>query len=352
MHAWLEVDLGAIVGNARELACRAAPAALCAVVKANAYGHGAVPVGKALEAAAIPGLRFGVFAVCEGLALRDAGVATPILVLGPASAPEAEAAAAADLECAVLDAADASAFPRGLRVHVKVDTGVARFGVPAANASAAIDACRASGLRVVGLYSHLANSEDLDERFTRTQLERLESVPHEGLMTHIAASAAAIMWPFARLDMVRCGIALYGRWPSEAVRTSAASSGLALAPALRWFAPIVSVRDVAAGDPVGYGCEFVAARASKIAVLPLGYADGLPRAAGGGALHVVVRDSRAPIVGRICMNACMVDVTGVTPAVTRGDIVRIDIDEAARAARTIDYEILARLPSTLERRYR
>jgi len=351
LHAWLEIDLESIIQNGRELARRVAPAALCAVVKSNAYGHGLVPVSRALAAAGIPGLRFAVFSVPEGLAMREAGITDPILVVGPVGDDETQPLLSAGLECAVLCEEDAVRFARGTRVHVKVDSGVARFGVQANRAAFVMERCRQSGLHVAGVYSHLANAEDLDEAFTLEQLARLRSVRSEGLLTHIAASAAAIMWPATRLDMVRCGIALYGRWPSTAVQSTDASHGLTLRPALRWFAPVALVRDVAAGEPVGYGCDFVPARASKIAVLPLGYADGLPRAA-AGRLDVVVRGAHAPVVGRICMNACMIDVTDVRPAVTRHAVAEIDVDAAAAAAQTIDYEILARLPASLERRYR
>jgi alanine racemase len=352
MHSWLEIDLGAVKRNAQELALRVAPAALCAVVKSNAYGHGLVPVSRAISACAIPDLRFAVFSAVEGLALRDAGIAEPVLVVGPVADDEVRPAADARLECAVLCEEDARRYVSGTRVHVKVDSGVARFGVRADRAASVIEQCGRAGLQVVGVYSHLANAEDLDETFTLEQLARLQSVaPAGGIMTHIAASAAAIMWPPTRLDMVRCGIALYGRWPSAAVRSAPASRGLTLSPALRWYAPVAQTRDIGAGDPVGYGCEFVPQRPSTIAVLPLGYADGLPRAAADGGLHVTIHGARLPVVGRICMNACMVDVTDAVPAVVRGDVAQIDVDDVARAAGTIDYEILARLPASLERRY-
>jgi alanine racemase len=190
------------------------------------------------------------------------------------------------------------------------------------------------------------------------QLDRLSgAVASAGLQgdvrvrKHIAASAAAILWPQTRLDMVRCGIALYGRWPSHEVE-SASRGTFALLPALRWFAPVVQIREVTEGDSVGYGCEFRPTRLSTIAVLPLGYADGLPRGAGGGRLDVRLPGGSAPVVGRVCMNACMIDVTGILPAPSRGDFAEIAIADAASSAGTIEYEILARLPASLERRYR
>ena len=349
---WLEIRASSVVANARALAARVGPSALCAVVKSNAYGHGLVPIGNALSKAGIPGLRLAVFTAAEALELRDSGIGAPLLVLGPQSDDEIRRLAQSGISCALVDEADAVRYPRGASVHVKIDTGVGRFGASAREAATAIEALTAAGVRVDGIYSHLANAEDLDERFTTTQLERLLSVPApDGAARHIAASAAAIMWPRTRLGMVRCGIALYGHWPSDAVRDADASRGLTLSRALRWFAPVVQVRDVPEGTTVGYGCEFVARRPTTIAVLPLGYADGLPRAAGGGELRVKVGDATAPVAGRICMNASMIDVTDVRPAVARGDVAEIDVDDVARSAGTIAYEVLARLPESVERIY-
>jgi alanine racemase len=357
VRSWLQIDLGAIAANARALSQIAAPATLCAVLKSNAYGHGLVPVGRALSDAGLPGMRLAVFDADEALALREAGIREPVLVVGPVGDGEVADAARASLECAVLAEDDVARFSahrfaaHQMKVHVKIDTGTSRFGVRPSDATRVIDDCTDAGLRVVGIYSHLANAEDLDKAFTLEQLRRLQSIRSFGGVRHIAASAAAILWPETRLDMVRCGIALYGFWPSEQVR-EAARETIVLKPALRWFAPIAQVRNVAAGETVGYGCEFTAARESIIGVLPLGYADGLPRGA-GGRLSVKIDSSFAPIVGRICMNACMVDLSDLQPSQrpARGDAVEIDVEDAASAAGTINYEILARLPASVERRY-
>jgi alanine racemase len=352
VRSWAEVDLAALEANARSLAALAAPATLCAVVKSNAYGHGLVPVARVLAAAKIPGLSLAVFGSEEAFALREAGVGGPLLVVGPVADVDLAEAARHQIEIAVLGEDDVRRFaPHRLAVHLKVDTGVSRFGVRPDSARRVIEACERSGLTVAGVYSHLANAEDLDLRFTTEQLDRLlRAIGARTCKRHIAASAAAILWPQTRLDMVRCGIALYGRWPSARV-AQAARASLELKPALRWFAPVAAVREVAAGDSVGYGCEFSAERDSIIAVLPVGYADGLPRAASGGKVAVRFNVSTAPIVGRICMNACMVDVTVVAPRPVPGDVAEIDIEAVARAADTIDYEILARLSPSLERRY-
>ena len=355
-RAWLEIDLGAIVANARAVAQRASPASLCAVVKANGYGHGLLPVARALADAGIAGLRLSVFSAGEAMALRGGGIMAPILVLGPVEEDELPAAVQATVEIALLDDRLCEAFARHrVATHVKVDTGLNRFGIARERAAAALRRCHELGINIAGIYSHLASSEDLDKEFTLEQVERLRKVSGANPPPlHIAASAAAMMWPETRLDMVRCGIALYGAWPSPEVYAFMAGEApsFELAPALRWFAPIVQVRDVRVGETVGYGRAFTAQRDSRIAMLPLGYADGLPRAAGWGKMRARIAGALAPIVGRICMNVCMLDVTDLTQQPKAGDVVELGVEDAARAAGTINYEILAALPAHLERKYR
>lgn len=361
---WLGIDTAAIVANARAMSLRAAPARLCAVLKSNAYGHGLVPVARSLAGAGIAGLRFGVFSAEEALALRDAGLREPILVLGPASDLEVAELVRRQVELAALEEADVERFaPHQPRVHVKVDSGTSRFGIAPDRAAEALARFAEVGIQVAGVYSHLADSESLNREFTLDQLKTLLRLSGEDgpkgpwlqtpALRHIAASAAAMIYPETRLDMVRCGIAIYGGWPSPEVTSAmeADDPDFELQPALRWYAPVVQVRDVGPGDTVGYGCEFTASRASRIAVLPAGYADGLPRAAGLGRAQVAFDAGWAPIVGRVCMNACMVDVTDLEPQPVRGSVARLSIDNIARAAGTINYEVLARLPQELERRY-
>jgi alanine racemase len=362
-HAWLEIDRATLVANAHALARKASPASLCAVIKSNAYGHGLIPVAQTLAQSGIEGLRLAVFAAGEAFAVREAGVDLPIFVIGPVADDDLAQAGRDRLEVALLDDSQCEAFARHhIAAHVKFETGTNRFGIPHARADEVLRRCRDLGIDVVGLYSHLANAEDIDRDFTTRQVEALRAAGrvnasagyYPDARLHIAASAAAMMWPEARLDMVRCGIALYGAWPSNQVQAVLAGDdpSFELRPALRWFAPIAQVHDVAAGESVGYGRAFVAERASRIGVLPLGYADGLPRAAGLGRLHARTAAGRAPIVGRVCMNACMLDVTGLPSGVDAGQHVELDVEDVARAAGTINYEILVRLPAHVERRYR
>ena len=363
-HSWLEIDRATLVANAQALARKSAPASLCAVIKSNGYGHGLLPVAGALSRAGIARLRFAVFAADEAFALREAGIEEPIFVIGPVADADLAEAGRHRLELALFDAAQCEPYARHhIAAHVKFETGTNRFGIAHTDADTVLRRCRELGVHVIGLYSHLANAEDIDKDFTLRQVAALTEIGRHNAAAghypdaklHIAASAAAMMWPQTRLDMVRCGIALYGAWPSNPVMAVMAGEdpSFELRPALRWFAPIAQVHDVAAGDSVGYGRAFVAERSSSIAVLPLGYADGLPRAAGLGRLRVRVGTGTdtAPIVGRVCMNACMLDVTDLMAPVNVGERVELDVESVARAAGTINYEILVGLPAHLDRRY-
>jgi alanine racemase len=371
MRAELRVDLDAIRTNVARLGALAAPARYAAVVKANAYGHGLVPVARALAGLASA---FCVYRAAEAVDLRDAGISEPILVLGPLDGAEVEAAHAARAAIALWSAGGfrsdlrrlASATGRPVAVHAKIDTGVTRLGIDAASAPAALAAMLDdSALAFEGVFTHLAAAEELESAFTLAQLERFSAalapvapaLAARGAVRHAAASAAAMLFPKLRLDMIRAGIATYGVWPSGETRHAAAHA-LELEPALAWTTDLVVVRDVEAGRSVGYGCTFSTARASRIGVLPIGYAEGLPRAL-SSAGFALVRGRRVPFVGRVCMNMSFVDVTDV-PDVRTGDRVtligtdgaeRIDANELAEAAGTIGYELLARLPAEVPRRY-
>jgi alanine racemase len=371
MRAELRVDLNAIRTNVARLGALAAPARYAAVVKANAYGHGLVPVARALAGVASA---FCVYRAAEAVDLRDAGIAEPILVLGPLERAEAEAAHAARAAIALWSAGGfrndlrrlANATGRPVAVHAKIDTGVTRLGIDAASAPAALAAMLDDpALAFEGVFTHLAAAEELESAFTLAQLERFSdalapvapALAARGVVRHAAASAAAMLFPNLRLDMIRAGIATYGIWPSGETR-HAAGHALDLAPALTWTTDLVVVREVEAGRSVGYGCTFATARPSRIGVLPIGYAEGLPRAL-SNAGFALVRGRRVPFVGRVCMNMSFVDVTDV-PGARTGDRVtligsdgteRIDANELAEAAGTIGYELLARLPAELPRRY-
>lgn len=371
MIAELKIDTGALRRNATRFAALVAPARLGAVVKANGYGHGLSAVARAFEGEAA---RLCVYSAEEALALRADGIGAPLLVLGPVE-PSAlarlhEARAAITLWDEGSFARDVSrvaeALGRPFDVHAKIDTGVTRLGLDVERAAPAVGAyLREPALRLEGAYTHLAAAEELESRFTLDQLERFEralapldaELRSHGVQRHAAASAAAILFPQSRFDFVRAGIGLYGIWPSP--ETQAAAGGAPeLEPALSWTSELVVVRDVEAGRSVGYGCTFATTRPSRIGVVPIGYAEGIPRAVSNrGAMLVGGR--RVPVVGRVCMDMAFLDVTDVPQARPGSRVTLIGSDgdaeisanEFGEWAGTIGYEIVARLPESIPRRY-
>lgn len=368
MLAELRIDLGAIRRNAAALAELIAPARLVPVVKANAYGHGLVAVARAL---APQSARIAVYELDEAVALRDAGIVVPIHVLGPIPAGALDVAHAANVEISLWDdgtyAAQVASTARRrrsrFRVHAKIDTGVTRLGMRLDDAPRILGRYAATPeLELAGVFSHLAAAEELDSTFTHEQLARFAAATagcNPSIERHIAASAAAMLWPETRLDAVRAGIAIYGLWPSpETAAAMRERNGFRLEPALTWRTEVVALHHVPAHTPVGYGCAYHTKRPSQIAVLPIGYAEGLPRGAGDRA-NVLVDGKRCRVVGRVCMNMTFVDVTdapraaagaAVTLIGSDGDA-SISADELAAAAGTINYEIVARLPTHVPRTF-
>jgi alanine racemase len=366
--AELRIDLGAIVRNVRALEALAAPARVVPVIKANAYGHGLIDVARALDAAAVP--RLAVYELDEALTLRAAGLGTPIHVLGPVPAAALADAHAADVAITLWDdgayARDAVAVAERagtpLRVHAKVDTGVLRLGMPAADAPGILAGYAATpGLQLDGVFSHLAAAEELDSTYTHEQLARFAGATHavgSGVERHIAATAAAMLWPETRLDSVRAGVGIYGLWPSPETATVMRERGFALEPALTWRTELVIVHDVPAHVPVGYGCAYHTKRPSRIGVIPVGYAEGLPRNAGERGA-VLIAGVRCRIVGRVCMDMAFVDCTDAPGAHAGSPVTLIGsdgtaslgADDLASACGTIAYEIVARLPASIPRSF-
>ncbi len=314
----MEIDLAALADNARAIA-RLAGTSLCAVVKADAYGHGAPGVATALEAAGAVH-SFAVSLVEEGVQLRDAGVVSPVLVMGPAQRGGHAEMRARDLTPVVSDGADLDALvaagAAGARVHLKVDTGMGRLGIAVDDAAAVAARARALGLEVVGLMTHLANA-DVDDPgetdcLTWRQLDRFAEVTAAlrtvapGAMRHAANSSATMLFPSARLDLVRVGLALYGNgaWAADAELVAPRRQ------AMRFVTHVAQLRHVAPGDSVGYGALWTAVRPTLCAVLPAGYADGLPRrVTGRGA--VIIGGRRCPLIGAVSMDIAIADVTDV-----------------------------------------
>jgi alanine racemase len=364
----VEVDLAAIVGNARTVR-EMTHTDVFAVVKADGYGHGAVAVARALAAArAVSG--FAVSLVEEGVLLRDAGVTAPVLVMGPSQHGGEDDMVMAGLTPVIGSAEDLAALAtvarrraRTIDAHLKVDTGMGRLGVlPDEAPAVAAEAARA-GIVVVGLMTHFAcaDSDDPDDAhsMTRDQLRKLGEVDRAVMaagapvrVRHAANSSGALWFPEARLDLVRTGIAIYGngRWPAgDAARQSA----------MRLVTEVAQLRRVAEGASVGYGATWRATRASRVAVLPLGYADGLPRRASGRAF-AAIRGRRVPLVGAISMDIAIADVTEL-PEVAVGDVAvllgraaggaSISVAEYGAWAGLSEYEVTCGMSKRVPRTY-
>lgn len=363
--AWAEVNLAALASNVRGIKSLLQPKTrLCAVVKANAYGHGSVAVAQTVLQAGADQLAVAI--MDEALVLRQAGFTVPILVLGHLSAEYAHLAVKFDVSQTVyaLDAAVALSkaaveIGKPAKVHLKIDTGMGRIGVRPEEISAFFSAVKKlPGIEIEGMFSHFSTADCEDKTYAYQQLDQFKAamryVRQSGArlpLCHIANSAAAADLPEAHLDMVRAGIIMYGYWPGAKGKRA-----ITLKPALKLKAKIVHLKDIAAGDSIGYGNTFTAERACRIATLPLGYADGLDRLL-SNRWHVLVRQVQAPIVGRICMDQCMIDVSGV-PDVQLGDEALIlggagcSVEDAATMTGTISYEVLCKISGRVPRVYR
>ncbi|MGJ4802059.1 alanine racemase [Luteimonas sp. SDU82] len=360
----IRVDLEAIAGNYRAIAAHVGVPVM-PIVKANAYGHGLVEVSRRLQSAGAQQL--GVAFLEEGIALREAGIGVPILVLGGIFGPQVSGFIVHDLELTVSSLSKlaqveeaARALRRRARVHLKIDTGMERIGVHAASAGPLIEAAaRSPWCEVVGVYSHLACADDPDAPMTALQLERfLEACAHFERIgapmprRHLANSGGVLHFPDTWLDMVRPGILLYGVLPGPASRRT-----VAVAPALSLVSQVVYFKVVRAGSTVGYGASWTAQGDTRMVTVPLGYGDGWPRALSSRG-QVLVRGRRHPVVGRVCMDQFMVDI-GAHSAWNEDEVVlvgtqggeTITVEEVACSAGTIPYEILVQLNERIPREY-
>ncbi len=366
--AWGEVDLEAVRANVRTLARRAAPAQLLAVVKADAYGHGAVPVAEAALAAGASWL--GVALVEEGAALREAGIDEPILVLSEPPAEAAETVVTRRLTPVVYTEAGIEALAKAvaeaapeqpLPVHLKVDTGMHRVGCRPEDAIALVDALGARPELVLeGICTHFAVADEPHRPETLTQLvdfrallDRLEAHGVRPPIVHAANSAAVLAFPESRFDLVRVGIALYGVAPSPRLAES-----VPLQPVLSLRAHVTYVKALPAGAGVSYGLRYTLTQPSRIVTVPVGYADGVPRNLGLHGGEVLIGGRRHPIAGAVTMDQLMVDV-GDTPVDVGDEVVllggqgddQIDAAEWAERLGTIAYEIVTGIGPRVPRRY-
>lgn len=375
-RTWAEIDLDALAQNFREVRKAADPKAMvCCVVKADAYGHGAVRVAR--EFASLGADWFAVSNLEEALQLRQAGIETPVLVLGYTPADKAGTLSRENISQCVYSleyARDLSRFAQEagveVNIHLKIDTGMSRLGFYYQDISrdeAAVEevkeACSLPGLIPQGIFTHFAVSDEgqAGDAFTMRQFgclkEMIESLARAGVnfpVRHCANSAGVFDYPLSHLDMVRAGIVLYGLYPSGELR-----SRPDLKPALALKSVVSHVKTLLPGATVSYGRKFTAQHEMRVATVPVGYADGYPRLLSPGGAEVLIGGKRCPILGRICMDQLMADVTALDQ-VRVGDTVtligrdgeeEITADELAEKEGTINYEVVCALSKRVPRVY-
>jgi len=369
-RAWAEIHLDNIEHNVKEVVKRVGKMTeVMAVVKADAYGHGVFEtVPTLIESGAT---RLAVSMLDEAIQLREFGIKVPILVLGYTEPSRVEdvinynitqTVFSHELAKALSDAA--VRLGKQAKIHIKIDTGMTRVGFMPGY-SAVKDVVRINelpGIIIEGLFSHFASADEVDREFTMIQFERFESIIQElnriGILIpvkHIANSAAIIQYPNLHLNIVRPGIVLYGLYPSNDIDKSLIN----IKPAMELKAKIVLVKEVEEGTPISYGRTYVTKRKSRIATLPIGYADGYSRLLSNRG-RVLIHGEYAPIVGSICMDQCMVDVTDIKKEVRTGDEAvifgvqgnnKITVDEISQLCSTINYEVVSLIGKRIPRVY-
>jgi alanine racemase len=363
----VEVDLSRLTANYEAIKAHVAPAAVMPILKANAYGHGLVEVARHMQSLGVPYL--GVAFLEEGILLREAGVTTPILVLGGIIGNQVPLFLEHDLTLTAssiekLGQIEDAARAMGVRakVHLKIDTGMERIGVHYYSAETLLEASLSCDhFEVEGIFSHFANADAADQSYSQLQLDRfhgvLEFYNRRGLppppLRHMANSAAIAGLRLAHFDMVRAGLLLYGVYPSaETPRT------VAVRPALSWKSRVVYFKVVRPGHPVSYGSTWQSDHPVRVVTVPVGYGDGYFRAMSGRA-EVIIRGVRYPVVGRVCMDQLMVNIEWET-AYNGDEVILIGeadsgaaltVEELAEWAGTVPWEILTNINTRVPRVY-
>ncbi len=362
---YVEVDLSRITENYQAIQAQVAPATVMPILKANGYGHGLVEIGRHLETLNAPYL--GVAFLEEGILLREAGLKTPILVLGGILDNQVPLFLQYDLTLTAssvekLTQIDKAAKSKGVtaKVHLKIDTGMERLGVHYYNADSLLEAALAcEHCHVEGIFSHFANSDTDDLSSAEIQLARFQNVlnfyKERNLpppMRHMANSGAILQMPHSHYDMVRAGILLYGVYPSSDVPRS-----VIVRPALSWKSRVVYFKVVKPGHPVSYGSTWQSDHMVRVVTVPVGYGDGYFRAL-SNKTQVIIRDKAYPVVGRICMDQMMVNIEWESAyngdeviLIGESDNESITCDQLAELAGTIPYEILTNINTRVPRIY-
>lgn len=363
-RAWIEIDLNALEHNVRQLrSIMPLGCELMAVVKAEAYGHGAFQIATHLQKLGIKA--FAVATIDEGILMRHYGIIGDILILGYTCPARAKELRRYDLIQTLIDYDHAVAMDaQGVKIrsHIKIDTGMHRLGFDVADFGKVCNAFMLPHIHVEGIYTHLCVSDSLDDediKFTQDQVAKfnqllrfLSSIGFQRPKVHIQSSYGLLNYPEINCDYARVGIALYGVYSSLDDRTKQA---VALRPVLSLKSRVVSIRDIPKGESVGYGKAFTAQRDTRIAIIPIGYADGVPRNLSCGNGHVLIAGQRAPIIGRVCMDQMTVDVTDIlgieigmiVSLIGKNGYSEISAEEMAAHAGTITNEILSRLGQRL-----
>jgi len=375
-RAWAQVSLDAIANNISEIRrVVQPPAKILAVVKADAYGHGFLEVTRTLLDNGADAL--GVAFIDEAIQLRNCNISHPIIILGHTPPEYADILVKNDIIATVFSKSLATAISyaafkrkKTAKIHIKVDTGMGRVGFvyndDLATREATIDdileIAQLPNIEIEGIFTHFARADERDRAFTELQFARFmdlcEKLEARGLsvpVKHAANSAAVIQYPEMHLDMVRPGIILYGCYPSEEVD----KTRLNLIPAMEFRASVTQVKWVEKDTPISYGGTFVTADKTKVATIPVGYADGLSRVLSGKA-SVIANDKKVPIIGNICMDQCMIDATSVNNIDVDDEIIlfgrnnqnlEIPVEEVAKLTGTINYETLCIVGRRIPRVY-
>jgi alanine racemase len=367
-NSWIEISKSAILHNlAQYQRLVGKEVVVMPIIKSNAYGHGMVPVAKLLS----PKVKWlGVVSLGEALELRKNKIKNRIFVLSYAQSRYLSEGIKQEIDLPVYDLAYAKIISKTTqqlkkkaRIHIKIDTGASRVGVLAKEALLFIKKVKSlPNLEIVGLYSHFAASEE-NQIYTKFQLANFNKVLAELEKArinipyrHFACSAAALVEPKAHFNLIRLGLGLYGLWPSPLAKRIAQRQypWLNLKPALAWKTKISQVKEIPAGTKVGYGCTYTAKRKIKIAVLPVGYWEGYDRHLSNKG-EVLIKNKKCPVVGRICMNLTMVDISKVRGVKAGDEVVLlgkgITAEDLAEKIVTINYEVVTRINPILERRY-
>lgn len=368
-RVYAAIDLDAVCHNISEIKKLVGPdTKIMPVIKADGYGHGAVPVAKALNKIGVDG--FAVAIIEEGIALRKQGITKPILILGYTSEYQYASLIQHEIEQTVFSYEMAEAISKfavtmkkEARIHIKVDTGMNRIGFkPTEESVGQVQRIqKLPNIKIQGIFTHFACADEEDKTSARYQKELFDQfvskIEEKGIeipVKHVSNSAAIMDLRECRMDMVRSGIITYGLYPSEEVDKSA----IDLKPALSLISHVIHVKEVGPGEGVSYGSTFVTDRKTRIATIPVGYADGYPRALSSRG-RVIIRGQYAPIIGRICMDQFMVDVTDiegvsvmdrVTLVGTEGDK-NISVEEAADLAGSFNYEFVCGIGKRVPRVY-